>query len=339
MTASIFEGVLLSPASELLGRLCASLGAVWLSTSASGAAASYAVTAVPSSAHSGSGRALSSAVPSAMTAPTDQEGSAVPSSSTPRSSTDVVKATVEGDAALDALVEMLSTALLDVPSTLVSSAGQTSLDLLMDPLPSLAHSRIAFDVWLRFRCLLIQKLFSALHQGLMSRSGPLTEAHAKALALLYRRVLRLQAIVIHPVDAATPSPSSSSSSSISSSTPDAATSSTRDVTSPAGSADAPPPPPPVPPAHSAPPPPPPPPPTAPRAPQAPDQASEQATDLLPHAEMLAVVLILLERGVGDERHRLVARAAEVAAKVAEKKEEASPKTPKPLSNEKNKSEI
>jgi hypothetical protein len=38
--------------------------------------------------------------------------------------------------------------------------------------------------------------------------------------------------------------------------------------------------------------------------------------------MLAVVLILLERGVGDERHRLVARAAEVAAKVAEKKEEA-----------------
>ena len=226
----------------------------------------------------------------------------------------MIQPTPEGEAALATLAAILSAALIDAPAALLPASGPSALDMLLDPFPSLAHSRVAFEVWLRFRCALLTSLFGSLHEALVARAAPLSEAHVKALAALYRRVLRLQAIMLHPVDeqAAPPLPPPPSALASPNVALVAAAAAADDDDDDAGAdADAPPPPH----ADGAPPqtqtqtPQTPPPLRLPAAPALPADGAQRGaplasalTDRLPHAELLAVVLIVVERGVGDDRN-------------------------------------
>ena len=100
--------------------------------------------------------------------------------------------------AINSLATLTSTAILESPSLLTTTAGSAHLDVLLDPLPSLTRSGLAFNTWLTFRSSLLREIIKKLHAGLSSRSRPLIEAHAKALALLYKQLIRLQAVALFP---------------------------------------------------------------------------------------------------------------------------------------------
>ena len=71
---------------------------------------------------------------------------------------------------------------------LLSTAGQANLDVMLDPLPSLAHSGTPFATWLRFRAALLRTLLGHMHSLLASRSAPLTIYDARHAPRLVARV-------------------------------------------------------------------------------------------------------------------------------------------------------
>ena len=195
------------------------------------------------------------------------------------------------DAVVGTLSSLLAAPFAECPSALLTTEGLAALDLLLDPLPSRTSARVPFETWLRFQRELLGRTLATLHGALANRSRPLSEQHAKALALLYRRVVRFQAILLHPAAADKPQTTLATPKS--------------ELAAPGVTAT------PTPAAHAAEP--------AMASTASPGPADTVAsTDNLPHAELLAVALILVERGVGSDtaggiRSTGVAAAAGAAA--------------------------
>ena len=101
-------------------------------------------------------------------------------------------------AAIDTLAALTCSLILDTPAKLSGTSGSAHLELLLDPLPSLTRSGTPFSTWFAFRSSLLHAVLTRLHTGLAARAEPLSEHHARVLGLLYKQMLRLQAVALFP---------------------------------------------------------------------------------------------------------------------------------------------
>ena len=171
---TVMDTALLTPQSDLPWRVCSAFGSVWLF------------------ARLASGDGGSETDDDVLAIEAQQMKAAAPAAS------NIDKLAAAPSIAINSLATLTSTAILESPSLLTTTAGSAHLDVLLDPLPSLTRSGLAFNTWLTFRSSLLREIIKKLHAGLSSRSRPLIEAHAKALALLYKQLIRLQAVALFP---------------------------------------------------------------------------------------------------------------------------------------------
>ena len=244
----LLESLLQPTQSELLCQLCSVLGSAWLC---------------------GAGPRASLFSSCGEPAPSRPTG---PSATATTTATSHAREAASREA-LSTLVSLLAAAMLEGPALLTSSNGQAALDMLLNPLPSTVRSSLLLDAWTRLQCELLRSLLPLLHAGLGDRNAALTEHHTKAFLLLFHRLVRLQALLVHPTTRMAAGGLA--------------------ARRPSGEEDEP--------------------------SVGSDAASTSAVASgFPHQEVLAVALLLAERGVGTDSSSVLRSARETSAAAAEK---------------------